>query len=325
MYTPDLLSAVATVERLIGKVDGLQLARAVPRLRRENRIRSVWGSTGIEGNTATVDQVEALMRDEEVALPRSEKIEIRNALRAYGALETFDPYSSVSLLEAHAMLMGNGLMLSAGHFRRGPVEVYVTETTTRSMPHWQLVESATEKLLELAEQSDDTMLLKSTRFHFELVNIHPFLDGNGRLARLWQSRLLMEDHPIFEFLDVESMVFQQREEYYHRIRQAQDSGDVGCFCIFMLEQLRRSLDQLWEKSANVSISYDERIAIAGETFGDTSFARQDYLRLHKTISQPTASRDLASAVKAGTLTRSGNRRTTIYRFDPSAALPMAND
>jgi len=135
----------------------------------------------------------------------------------------------------------------------------------------------------------------------------------------------MEDHPIFEFLDVESMVFQQREEYYHRIRQAQDSGDVGCFCIFMLEQLRRSLDQLWEKSANVSISYDERIAIAGETFGDTSFARQDYLRLHKTISQPTASRDLASAVKAGTLTRSGNRRTTIYRFDPSAALPMAND
>ncbi|MBT3193434.1 MAG: Fic family protein [Verrucomicrobia bacterium] len=314
-----VVQAVSEIERLIGRAEGLQLTRAVPQLRKKNRIRAVQGSTGIEGNTATIAEVEAIARGEQVALSRSEQIEVRNALQAYDSLATFAPFSVGSLLEAHAILMGNGLLLSPGHFRQSPVEVYVSEYETRGMPRWETVEPSVSKLFDYLRQGDDIMLLKSVRFHFEFVNIHPFPDGNGRLARLWQTRLLMEEHPIFEFLDVESMVFQSRDEYYRCIRGVQDCGNVERFCLFMLEQIRRSLEQLWVSSTAVSSSFEKRIAIARETFANRPFARQDYLRLLKTISQATASRDLASATAQELMVRTGEKRTATYRF---ALLPL---
>jgi Fic family protein len=153
----------------------------------------------------------------------------------------------------------------------------------------------------------------SIHFHFECVNIHPFFDGNGRTARLWQPRLLMKEHPVFEFLDVESMVFEQREEYYRQIRLAQESGKADGFVEFMLEQIRRSLSNLWENSTKSSGGYTDRLAAAKQSLS-TDFSRKEYLKLFKMISAPTASRDLASGVADGVLIREGDKRTAVYRF-----------
>jgi len=304
----------AEIEQLIGKVEGLQLSRPVPKLRQKNRARSIRGSTGIEGNRCSVEQVEAIASGKPVALSKKEQLEIRNALEAYDALPGFDPFSIESLLEAHATLMGNGLELAPGRFRTDSVEVYVTETETRTMPPWASVEPSMQKLFDYLRTSEDLMLIKSIRFHYEFVNIHPFFDGNGRTARLWQTRLNMEEHPVFEFLDVESMVFDEREEYYQQIRNTQTCGDVDGFVLFMLEQIRRSLWNLWEESSAIPNTYADRIAVAKQTLETETFSRKDYLRLFKTISQPTASRDLSMGVSAGTLVREGDKRTAVYRF-----------
>jgi len=307
-------SKFAEIEQLIGKVEGLQLSRPVSKLRRKNRARSVCGSTGIEGNRCSVEQVEAIASGRPVALSKKEQLEIRNALDAYDALSGFDPFSIESLLAAHATLMGNGLELAPGRFRKGPVEVYVTETETRSMPPWKSVESSMQKLFDYLRTSEELMLIKSIRFHFEFVNIHPFFDGNGRAARLWQTRLNMEEHPVFEFLDVESMVFDERDEYYRQIRHTQTCGDVDAFVLFMLEQIRRSLWNLWEESCTIPNTYADRIAVAKHSLKAETFSRKDYLRLFKTISQPTASRDLSMGVAAGWLLKEGDKRTAVYRF-----------
>jgi Fic family protein len=206
-----------------------------------------------------------------------------------------------------------GLELVPGRFRTGSVEVYITETETRVMSPWETVEPSVRALFDYLKTSEDLMLIKSIRFHFECVNIHPFFDGNGRTARLWQTRLLMEEHAVFEFLDVESMVFEQREEYYRRIRLAQESGEVDGFVEFMLEQIRRSLSNLWESSAKSSGGYTDRLAAAKQSLG-TDFSRKEYLQLFKTISAPTASRDLAAGVAGGLLVREGDKRTAVYRF-----------
>jgi Fic family protein len=206
-----------------------------------------------------------------------------------------------------------GLELVPGRFRTGSVEVYITETETRVMSPWETVEPSVRALFDYLKTSEDLMLIKSIRFHFECVNIHPFFDGNGRTARLWQTRLLMEEHAVFEFLDVESMVFEQREEYYRRIRLAQESGEVDGFVEFMLEQIRRSLSNLWESSAKSSGGYTDRLAAAKQSLG-TDFSRKEYLQLFKTISAPTASRDLAAGVADGLLVREGDKRTAVYRF-----------
>lgn len=312
--TTGIVQKLAAVERLIGKVEGLQLSRPVPKLRAKNRAKSVRGSTGIEGNSVSVEQVEAIARGEAVALSAKEQLEVRNALEVYHSLPEFNPFSAESLLKAHQVLMGGGLLLSAGHFRTGPVEVYVTETKTRAMPPWETIESSMEELLDYAENADELMLLKSVRFHFEFVNLHPFFDGNGRVARLWQTRLLMTEHPVFEFLDVESMVFERRDEYYEKIRGAQDDGDVGGFVLFMLEQIDRSLSNLWKNSGSVFQGSEKRLDAAADYFQDRTFSRKDYCLLLKTITPVTASRDLAGGVECGRLVRSGDRRTAVYRF-----------
>lgn len=304
----------AEIEQLIGKVDGLQLSHPEPKLRRKNRARSVRGSTGIEGNSGSVEQVEAIADGRPVALSKKEQIEIRNALEAYDALPEFDSFSIESLLEAHKKLMGNGLELAPGRFRTGPVEVYVTETKTRSMPPAETVEPSMRQLFDWLKAGDELMLIKSIRFHFEFVNIHPFFDGNGRTARLWQTRLNMEEHPVFEFLDVESMVFEERSEYYRQIRIAQECGEADGFVLFMLKQIRRSLQNLWENSSKVPNTYADRIAVARQTLEKEIFSRKDYLQLFKTISQPTASRDLSTGVATGLLVREGDKRTATYRF-----------
>lgn len=312
--TPEIIRKLAEIQLLIGKVESLQFSRPVPKLREKNRARSVRGSTGIEGNSASVEQVEAVARGEAVALSKKEQLEIRNALEAYNALSSFDPFSVESLLNAHSMLMGGGLLLSAGRFRTGPVEVYVTETKTKAMPVWETVEPSMNELFDNLKNSDDLMLLKSVRFHFEFVNLHPFFDGNGRVARLWQTRLLMEEHPVFEFLDVESMVFEHRAEYYKRICEAQETGDAGGFVLFMFEQIERSLSNLWKNSGTIFQGLEKRIEAAAAHFGEKNFSRREYCQLLKTITPVTASRDLAAGVKNGKLIREGDKRTAVYRF-----------
>lgn len=310
----EIFGKMAEIERSIGKVEGLHLSRPVPKLREKNRARTVRGSTGIEGNRCSMAQVEAIARGETVAVPKTDLLEVKNTLAAYEALPEYNPFSIESLLSAHARLMGGGLMLSPRHFRQSSVEVYITEDKTRVMPDWKTVEPLLQELFDWLRNGSDPMLLKAVLFHFEFVNIHPFLDGNGRTARLWQTRLLMEVHSVFEFLDVESMVFEKRAEYYEKIRHAQECGDAGCFVLFMFEQIERSLSNLWKNSGTVSRDWKNRLETARQQFGDQAFSRKDYLMLFKTIAPVTASRDLASGVEAGQLTRAGDKRTAVYRF-----------
>lgn len=309
-----IIRLIMEIAEGVGRVQGMALAKPSPKLRHNNRVRTIQGSVGIEGNTCSVAQVGAIAEGKVVPVSRQEQIEVKNALEAYAALSSFDPYSIDSLLSAHATLMGGGLMLNSGRLRNGPVEVYITESRTRMMPHQNKVPGLMEDLFAYLRESGDTPLMKSVRFHFELVNIHPFIDGNGRIARLWQTRLLMEYHPIFEYLDVESMVFEHRPEYYAVIRESQDEKNSACFVEFMLRQIQRSLASLWQADWTTSNTVEERLELARSHFGSDTFTRKDYQQHFKSISAVTASRDLRWGVDAALLARSGDKRTAVYRF-----------
>jgi Fic family protein len=173
-----------------------------------------------------------------------------------------------------------------------------------------------QALFQYVEKSDDHPLIKSSLFHFQLEHIHPFIDGNGRMGRLWQTRLLMIYHPVFEYLPVEHLIREHQQEYYRTLAKGDDTGDCKDFIIFILLQISKSLKQLVEETRGVTFTTEKRLEIALVAFGRNTFSRLDYQNLLKTISSATASRDLHQGVKMGLLTRSGDKRTAVYKLKP---------
>ena len=78
-------------------------------------------------------------------------------------------------------------------------------------------------------------------FHYEFVFIHPFADGNGRMARLWHTVILYRWKPIFEYIPIESQIEKFQEEYYDAISKCHRSGSATTFIEIMLSLIDKIL------------------------------------------------------------------------------------
>lgn len=97
-------------------------------------------------------------------------------------------------------------------------------------------------------------LVLSSVFHYEFVFIHPFSDGNGRMARLWHTAILSKWKPIFEYIPIESQVEKFQEDYYDAIARCHVEGESTFFIEFMLSQIDKILDEL---SVQISDDYQQ--------------------------------------------------------------------
>lgn len=148
--------------------------------------------------------------------------EVKNAYEAYDRVMAFDPYSVDDFLEAHR-LMTEGLVGKAGRFRIG------------ARP--QFVAGLVAELFAWAKTSELHPVLKSAILHYEIEIIHPFADGNGRMARLWQTLVLTKWKPLFAWLPMESVLHQNRSLYHLAIQSSQQANDSGSFIEFTLSAL----------------------------------------------------------------------------------------
>ena len=206
-----------------------------------NHIRTIRGTTAIEGNTLTEDQITALLAGKRVAGTKREIAEVKCAHRAYEAIETFNPYVMDDLLKAHG-LMTDGLVARPGEWRTQGVGVVNGHGQVLHMaPPWQRVPELMGDLFDWLNGSEDPVLIKSCVFHYEFEFIHPFPDGNGRTGRLWQTALLGKWRPEFYAAPVENIVWAHQREYYAAIRMASSTGDSGPFVDFMLDKILRTL------------------------------------------------------------------------------------
>jgi len=87
-------------------------------------------------------------------------------------------------------------------------------------------------------------LIMSSVFHYEFVFIHPFADGNGRMARLWHTAILSKWKSVFEYIPIESQIEKFQEEYYDAIAKCHIDGESTIFIEFMLSQIDRILDDI---------------------------------------------------------------------------------
>jgi len=190
-------------------------------------------------------------------------MEVKNAYQAYEAIGGFDPYSIDSLLQMHRVMM-QMIIDEPGAFRSGSEGVFRGDRCIFMAPPPYMVSGLVGGLFSWMKRVSGRVhpLIVSAIFHYEFVFIHPFADGNGRMARLWQTALLAKWNPVFQYIPVESHIHEYQEEYYRVIAECHSEGNSTAFIEFMLDKINRSMDQALAQVASDSeylSQYEQRI------------------------------------------------------------------
>lgn len=309
--TGEIFRLVSEISQKIGEVNASFITKQSPELRKTNRIRTIQASLAVEGNTLSVDQIMAIIENKKVLGPAKDIQEVANAIEVYNQLNKLNPFSEKSFLLAHKILM-RGLIKNSGKYRTAGVGIVKGSHIAHLAPPASNVSFLMKDLFAYLKKSDELMLIKSCVFHYEMEFIHPFSDGNGRMGRLWQTLLLMNEYPLFEFLPFETLISKNQKKYYQALSTSDKQGNSTFFIVFMLTIFSESLDELLaERSGPLSSADRIRIFLSS---GFREFTRKNYLDYFKTISSATASRDLAIAVKDNLLKKIGDKNKTFYQI-----------
>jgi len=193
-------------------------------LRRSTIARAIQGSNSIEGYNASLDDAMAVVEDEPIM---DERTETARAIKVYRDALTYicqaaqDPYFEFSkqfLKSLHFMMIGFDLTKYPGQWRPGSIFVVASSTgeTVYTAPDVELVNPLIEELVAyLKNSSDENQIIKAAMAHLNLTMIHPFKDGNGRMARALQTLIIALGgtlHPAFS--SIEEWLGSNTQEYY---------------------------------------------------------------------------------------------------------------
>ena len=309
--TPQIINLSTEIGRLLGIVDATHLRKPKTELRKKNKVKTIRASLAIEGNTLSEDQITAIMDNKRVIGPTKDIKEVENAIQVYENLSNLDPFSKESYLEAHKRLMTD-LVDMPGHFRTGSVGVMQRDKVAYLAPPGWNVDNLMTNLFGYLENGEDNLIIKSCVFHYEMEFIHPFLDGNGRMGRLWQTIILMKVNPVFEHLPIEQEIKESQDEYYNVLSQCDKEGLSTKFVEYSLGKIKLSLAKLVDTQRD-NFTDAERLDYFLNQIDIGGFTRKDYLKMFPHISTATATRDLRKGVEEGILARQGNDRLASYQ------------
>lgn len=307
--TPKILKLISSISEKIGEVNANYLSKQSPQLRKQNRIKTIYSSLQIEGNTLTEEQITALIENKRVIGPEKDVLEVLNAIKVYEKLDEYKFSSDKSFLKAHLQLM-NGLIESAGKYRKQGVGIVKGTKVEHIAPPYENVPHLMKNLFEYLKDSDELTLIKSCVFHYEMEFIHPFLDGNGRMGRLWQTLILMTEYPVFEFLPFETLISKTQDEYYKSLAISDKLGKSTYFIEYMLGVIEKSLESLLNYNNRVLKDIDRLEYFLN--LGIKEFNRKDYMNIFKDLSSATASRDLKKGIELNMFESVGNLNQTKY-------------
>ncbi len=317
--TNTIINSIIEIAELAGQLTSMDKLSNNPVLRRTNRIRTIHGSLAIEQNTLSLEQVTAVLNGRQVLAPPKDIAEVKNAYEIYEHLDQLNPYSVDDLLTAHGV-MTRGLVEESGVFRSRPVGVVDKDGHILhfgTLPEY--VPNLVMELLDWVRDSDVHILIRGCVFHYEFELIHPFVDGNGRVGRLWHTLLLSTWNPAFAWLPVESMIYAHQQEYYAAINASNEAGESTVFIEFMLSTIQASLVDAIRTSDEMSDGKTNKAAIRRKQIKmfleSHPFIMNADVRTLCNVSAATASRILAELVKEKTLVKYREGGHWAYRLN----------
>lgn len=263
--TNEMLKRSMSISEKLGKISNFNSLKRLPILRRNNKIKSIHSSLVIESNSLSLNAVRDVITGKNVIGDKREIQEVKNAYEAYNKIEEFDPYSENDLIKAHGILT---YFIDKDNlkYRNHAEGVFDGDNVIFLAPPCDLVPSLMKDLFDWLKNDTEThILIKSCIFHYEFVYIHPFSDGNGRTARLWQNVILTSYNKIFEYLPIESYILKYQDEYYKAIDESNNIGDSNIFITFLLKMIDETLDDtilsLSKESMNISSAVNRLLEV----------------------------------------------------------------
>ena len=240
-----MLELVSDISEKVGKISSHKELESKPHLRRNNRIRSIHSSLKIEASSLSLSEVRDVINGHLVLGDQKEIQEVKNAYEAYKKIPEINPTSISELTKIHG-IMTYRTVNESGVFRQGEEGVFSGDKCIFIAPPPHMVSRLMNDLVSWLKRSEGVVhpLILSAVFHYEFVFIHPFADGNGRMARLWHTVILYRWRNIFEYIPLESQIERFQTEYYDAIAQCHVNGNSDVFIEFMLDMIDQTLDEV---------------------------------------------------------------------------------
>lgn len=258
--TDKMLNYVSRIMKKVGEANYFESLNKYPNLRRKSRIKSIHSSLAIENNQLSLFDVEDVINGKIVVGEQKDIQEVKNAYEAYEQIDKVAPYSLDDLKKVQGILTFL-LEKDAEKFRNHGEAVYDGDIKIFVAPQHKLVPSLMQKLFEWMDKNKDIInpLILSSVFHYEFLFIHPFSDGNGRTARIWQTVILAHWEKIFAYLPIESMIKKNQNKYYKIIDNCNKNGNSTEFIEFMLKMINDTIDEV---IISKQIKQNEKISLS---------------------------------------------------------------
>lgn len=335
-FTPKVVNTLGTIERLYGSLTQQDLVPSLAlQLSQENQILATHHSTSIEGNPLSPRDVTNIVLGDQIPTTKSER-EVKNYFAVINKINVLakkrEPLSPELTLSLHKELM-EGLYLEVGKFREG--EVFIGHKTAseivvkHSPPFHNAVDisAAVSDLYSWVNRQEEFHpLIRAGILHHQFAYIHPFYDGNGRLARIMTAYfLLLKQYEVVRYFIMDDYYDIDRQQYSDMLHSA-DSGDRTEWLEYFLEGIAFSLQAALARINNLSrknvdeVTGEKRVLVTAReedviqiVLDKKAVKTSDVVEILGVTRQQAHSL-LASLVKKEILAKFGKTKTSYYRL-----------
>lgn len=335
-FSLKIINQLGNIERLYGQILGEKLMPSLAlKLSQENQILATHYSTSIEGNPLSPRDVTNIILNDKVPTTKSEK-EVTNYFAVLNKVHTLirkkEPLSVELTEKLHKELM-DGIEKDSGAVRDGPVFVGHQTQTRVVVKHnppfhtaQQIKQALTERFHWVMQEDLYHPLLKAAILHHQFAYIHPFFDGNGRMARILTTYyLLMKDYEATNYFILDDYYDLDRPLYSDSLHSA-DNGDETEWIEYFLEGIQYSLhaarNRISElKNTNLEdIKGEKRVLVTNreeevlQILIDKKAIKSNDLEEAFSVTRQQAHQLLASLVKKGLVQKFGKTKTSYYKL-----------
>ena len=303
----------------------------LPKLQRDTAARLAHSSTAIEGNALALPEVEALARGEVTGAPEKASQEVKNSLAAMRWIWSKSSGSAITendLLHLHKLLMTKLLPKEASGRYKAKHNRIIDHAgrTIYTPPGPERSKTLTRELIAWTNSPDAAKLhpvIINGIAHHQLVSIHPFADGNGRIARALGVWLLYtRGFDTQHLFALDEFYEEDRQRYYDKIQQARDlDGDLSFWLEYSAQAVLDTLKKTRDRIVSLQVSakaprlrLTKRQEDVLRFLRDRGRVKAPDIEAAFRLTRARVGQIIKPLVEAGLVIREGQTRATTYRL-----------